>query len=563
MSWRRFSIGLPSSRPCRARRLREEAERIAAYASRFPPESVQLAYQICAQGRADLALAPDEATGFSMTLLRLLAFEPATQAPSTTRFGPDTSDSSDAAAPGAAQPPVREPVRRSVKSFDAPLDTSLRVVPQTRTEALPSLPATRAEPLQSLPETTAEWPSFVAGLKLTGMAAQLAAQSELKSIRGNALSLAIPATHKHLADKAYADKLKVALDAATGRKWLLAFEIGDSSDGSLAGIERRERAQAKAQGEAAFRNEPFVRELVERFSATVRPETIAPLANANPSPKPGTVMMKNQLAGLMKQAQQMQENMQRAQEELARTEVEGQSGAGLVEDRDDVPSRREARLDRSFAARRRQGHAGGPRRGRVQRCGAPRRSHDAGKDGRPDGGHAAAAGIQAAVLMRRSRSDERARRDPRGAPHERCRASTSCRAHCAACPVSGRRPRNGWRCTLLQHDRDGAQRLAQALVDATRAIQHCERCNTFTEGRAVRAVPSAKRDATQLCVVETPADLLMVEQTQAYSGLYFVLMGRLSPLDGIGPKEIRLERLLQARDRRHRARSDPRDQLHQ
>jgi recombination protein RecR len=97
---------------------------------------------------------------------------------------------------------------------------------------------------------------------------------------------------------------------------------------------------------------------------------------------------------------------------------------------------------------------------------------------------------------------------------------------------------------LLQHDRDGAQRLAHALVEATRSIQHCERCNTFTEGALCALCQSAKRDATQLCVVETPADLLMVEQTQAYSGLYFVLMGRLSPLDGIGPKEIRLERLL-------------------
>ncbi len=106
------------------------------------------------------------------------------------------------------------------------------------------------------------------------MASQLAAQSELKSIRGNALSLAIPATHKHLADKAYADKLKAALDAATGRKILLAFEIGESNDGSLAAIERRERAQAKAQGEAAFRNEPFVRDLVARFDATVRSDTI-------------------------------------------------------------------------------------------------------------------------------------------------------------------------------------------------------------------------------------------------------------------------------------------------
>lgn len=97
---------------------------------------------------------------------------------------------------------------------------------------------------------------------------------------------------------------------------------------------------------------------------------------------------------------------------------------------------------------------------------------------------------------------------------------------------------------LLQHDRDGAARLARALVAATQSVRHCERCNTFTEGELCALCQSAKRDASQLCVVETPADLLMIEQTQAYSGLYFVLMGRLSPLDGIGPREIRLERLL-------------------
>ena len=97
---------------------------------------------------------------------------------------------------------------------------------------------------------------------------------------------------------------------------------------------------------------------------------------------------------------------------------------------------------------------------------------------------------------------------------------------------------------LLQHDRDGAARLARALIDATRTIQHCERCNTFTEGALCALCQSAKRDATELCVVETPADLLMIEQTQAYSGLYFVLMGRLSPLDGVGPRDIGLDRLL-------------------
>jgi len=97
---------------------------------------------------------------------------------------------------------------------------------------------------------------------------------------------------------------------------------------------------------------------------------------------------------------------------------------------------------------------------------------------------------------------------------------------------------------LLQHDRDGAIRLAHALQHAATTVRNCERCNTFTEEALCALCRSPKRDPSLLCVVETPADLMMVEQTQAYSGLYYVLMGRLSPLDGIGPKEIRLDRLI-------------------
>ncbi len=97
---------------------------------------------------------------------------------------------------------------------------------------------------------------------------------------------------------------------------------------------------------------------------------------------------------------------------------------------------------------------------------------------------------------------------------------------------------------LMQHDRDGARALSKALAQAAQGIRHCERCNTFTEGDLCALCRSGKRDAAKLCVVETPADLLMVEHTHAYQGLYFVLMGRLSPLDGIGPKEIRLDRLM-------------------
>ena len=74
-------------------------------------------------------------------------------------------------------------------------------------------------------------------------------------------------------------------------------------------------------------------------------------------------------------------------------------------------------------------------------------------------------------------------------------------------------------------------------------IRHCGKCNTFTEDEICEICRSTKRDPSTLCVVETPADLMMLEQTEAYNGLYFVLMGRLSPLDGIGPKEINLSRL--------------------
>jgi recombination protein RecR len=98
---------------------------------------------------------------------------------------------------------------------------------------------------------------------------------------------------------------------------------------------------------------------------------------------------------------------------------------------------------------------------------------------------------------------------------------------------------------MLQHDRDGAVRLGEALLAATRVIGHCERCNTLTEQRICETCSSTRRDSQLLCVVESPADQLMVEQSLSFSGLYFVLLGRLSPLDGIGPREIQMERLLE------------------
>ena len=97
---------------------------------------------------------------------------------------------------------------------------------------------------------------------------------------------------------------------------------------------------------------------------------------------------------------------------------------------------------------------------------------------------------------------------------------------------------------LLQHDREAAVRLGESLLLAARTIGQCQRCNTLTEQAVCSTCSSAKRDGQLLCVVESPADQLVIEQSLAYEGLYFVLMGRLSPLDGIGPREIQMERLL-------------------
>lgn len=98
---------------------------------------------------------------------------------------------------------------------------------------------------------------------------------------------------------------------------------------------------------------------------------------------------------------------------------------------------------------------------------------------------------------------------------------------------------------LMQRDQEGARVLSRALLDAVDSVQHCTRCNTFTHDAVCPICLDTGRDAARLCVVETPADLAAMERTGAYSGYYFVLMGRISPMDGVGAKDIGLPQLLQ------------------
>lgn len=96
---------------------------------------------------------------------------------------------------------------------------------------------------------------------------------------------------------------------------------------------------------------------------------------------------------------------------------------------------------------------------------------------------------------------------------------------------------------LLQHDVMGAQDLSRALDHASQSLLHCQRCNSFSETEICSTCANPQRDASLLCIVETPADQNMVEASHSYQGLYYVLMGRLAPLEGVGPKDLQFQRI--------------------
>jgi recombination protein RecR len=96
---------------------------------------------------------------------------------------------------------------------------------------------------------------------------------------------------------------------------------------------------------------------------------------------------------------------------------------------------------------------------------------------------------------------------------------------------------------LLQRDRNGAMKLAETLIEAVQRIGHCQRCRTLTENELCSICSDSKRDQSVLCIVESPADVMVIDQATVFRGVFFVLHGHLSPLDGIGPEELGMQRL--------------------
>ena len=212
---------------------REQLQRLV---TAFSAEDLQLYYQIALQGRADLPLAPDEYAGFTMTLLRMLAFAPG--------GGADVR-----------APPV------------ATGGTAPRRV-ETAPERKPSGAVCLGE---------GSWPEVVGALALGGMARMLAQHCELESRDATQIALRLPEEHRHLAEAVYQDKLKAALEQHFGARLRLSIHVGGTAGNSPAEIENRAQRLKQAQAIEAIEADPFVRELVENFDARVIDESIKPL----------------------------------------------------------------------------------------------------------------------------------------------------------------------------------------------------------------------------------------------------------------------------------------------
>ena len=192
-----------------------------------------------------------------MTLLRLLAFEPAGGRRRLARR--------------RVAPRLRSPPRAASRAPTAARRSERRRAPvaaaraRRRRQRRRAVRDARGIPLPS--GSPRRWPGFVAGLQLTGMARSLRRRPSCSRLDGTALTLALPAAHKHLADRTYADKLKAALEQATGAQLLLAFEVGEPADALARRRGNATRAARRRRAEAAFRDEPFVRDVVARFDA--------------------------------------------------------------------------------------------------------------------------------------------------------------------------------------------------------------------------------------------------------------------------------------------------------
>ena len=230
----------------------ELATDIRRLAAAMSPEDVQLYYQIALHGRNDLPLAPDEYAGFTMTLLRLLAFAPRGETVATgTRVPP----------PAAAPPGPAAALPASAVAAATP--AAISVVATAQAGPVPSLPG------------PAQWPQLVAGLPVSGLARELAAHSELLSADGDHFRLRVAI--KSYGEAGNVERLRAALTQHFGRPVRVSVEVGSTAGATTAAVlAEQARTQRQKSAEQAILADPFVQGLMENFGAQLEPESIRP-----------------------------------------------------------------------------------------------------------------------------------------------------------------------------------------------------------------------------------------------------------------------------------------------
>jgi DNA polymerase-3 subunit gamma/tau len=226
-----------------------DAETVRRFAKTFAPDEVQLYYQIALHGRNDLSLAPDEYAGFTMTLLRMLAFAPADAAVSSRQSAVGSRESG---AVGAVAAPSQ------------PTPTGSRITDHGSRSTDHRLPITDHQ----------DWPSLVEQLNLTGFTRELAVRSELVSSEGNHYKLRVPV--KTLAEGGTLERLKAALTQHLGQPVKLSVEVGATAGPTAKGRADEARAEQQKRAEEAIYADPFVKQLIDNFGATVDPQSIKP-----------------------------------------------------------------------------------------------------------------------------------------------------------------------------------------------------------------------------------------------------------------------------------------------
>lgn len=268
-----------------------ERERLFALAQTFTAEDIQLFYQIAIHGRGDLSRAPDEYAGFTMTLMRMLAFMPQdfpeTLSPSTsvrdTKAGANGSAGSgresDAKAKSSLPPIPEKPVAPEPVSPEpvSPEPHASKPVGAAVAEQTPGAEIAALQPDTETALFSGNWIAVLQELKLSGLAKMLAQNSEVKHVGENEIEFCVPQTHKHLLNKDYQDRVQTALRAYLGRQVRLRFSVGVVTGMTAAELENREKQERQSQAITALESDPFVCELMEQFDAKLVVSSIKPI----------------------------------------------------------------------------------------------------------------------------------------------------------------------------------------------------------------------------------------------------------------------------------------------